>query len=137
MNAHGKNDLLAQAATIQEWLGRLHSYVSYLKTADTPLTFDQALVLSDIDTRGRQTTPASVAVSLDRELHTVESALDGLERKGLIVREPEGLGQADDRLRITEAGRRAMTTFHEAAGPVAVAVRAHVFTRKSNAHIPS
>lgn len=81
------------------------------------LTLNQAVVLSEVGlSNGRATVP-TLAATLARAVHTLTSAINGLERKGLVARRTvAGEDHQIIRIESTSAGNDGLKAVRTASG---------------------
>ena len=81
--------------------------------------FNQAVVLSHIGLQGSDAMVSRLAVALDRAVHTLTSAVNGLERKGLVERlQRKGEDRRIIRIRLTTKGAAALDKLRESSLPL-------------------
>ena len=89
----------------------------------TDLTLNQCLVLSEVEHANGRATVSSLAATLGRAVHTLTSAINGLERKGLVVRTSlPGEDRRIVRIVITAKGSAALRRFRESAADLVAGV---------------
>ncbi|MEX2598696.1 MAG: MarR family transcriptional regulator [Dehalococcoidia bacterium] len=84
--------------------------------AATTLTLNQCLVLSEVEHENGRATVSTLALTLGRAVHTLTSAINGLERKGLVMRTSmPGEDRRIVRIVITSKGSGALERFRKSA----------------------
>jgi DNA-binding MarR family transcriptional regulator len=88
-------------------------------TAAAGVKFNQAVVLSQIALAGDNAMVSRLGPALDRAVHTLTTAVSGLERKGLIVRiQRKGEDRRVFRINLTPAGTDVLTKLRETTLPL-------------------
>ena len=88
-------------------------------TAAAGVKFNQAVVLSKIASAGDDAMVSRLGPALDRAVHTLTSAVNGLVRKGLVERlQRKGEDRRIFRIRLTADGEAALTKLRETTLPL-------------------
>ena len=88
-------------------------------TAAAGVKFNQAVVLSKIALAGDNARVSRLAPALDRAVHTLTMAVNGLERKGLVERlQRKGEDRRVIRIRLTAEGDAALKKLRETTLPL-------------------
>lgn len=99
--------------------------------AATGLTLNQCLVLSEVEHENGRATVSSLATTLGRAVHTLTSAINGLERKGLVSRTSmPGEDRRIIRIVITSKGSAALERFRVSAAQLVDSVDAKRLDRE-------
>ena len=95
-----------------EMAHRVHQHLNEQATAAAGLTLNQALVLSEISVAKGRSTVSELASTLGRAVHTLTSAVNGLERKKMVVRQSiKGEDRRIIRIAATEKGQESLVAF--------------------------
>ncbi len=119
MLAERANQGLVQAMAVLETAHRLLQDLNDGVGAAVGLTLNQVLVLSEIAGADGKATVSTLAATLGRAVHTLTSAVNGLERKSLVSRRTiRGEDRRIVRIAATSAGAEALATFKRSLDPV-------------------
>ena len=89
----------------------------------TGLTLNQCLVLSEVEHENGRATVSTLALTLGRAVHTLTSAINGLERKSLVTRTTlPGEDRRIIRIVITAKGSVALAKFRTSAADLVASV---------------
>ncbi|MEE8518107.1 MAG: MarR family transcriptional regulator [Dehalococcoidia bacterium] len=100
------------------------------------LTLNQVLVLSEIERGQGRATVSGLATTLGRAVHTLTSAVNGLERKGLVSRRTlRGEDRRIIRISATSAGNDRLATFRQGASSVKTAMGSQPFDQTAPVEI--
>ena len=106
------DDQLRRSMTVLEMAHRVHQNLNKQATAAAGLTLNQALVLSEISVAKGRSTVSELASTLGRAVHTLTSAVNGLERKKMVVRQSiKGEDRRIIRIAATEKGQESLVAF--------------------------
>lgn len=132
----GTDDSLVRSMTVLEMAHRVHQDLNDRATSAAGLTLNQALVLSEIvEAKGRATV-SELAATLGRAVHTLTSAVNGLERKGMVIRQSiKGEDRRIIRIAATEKGQEALAAFRESIQSVVDVVRARPFDNEPSEEV--
>ena len=98
--------------TVLEMAHRVHQDLNEQAIAAAGLTLNQALVLSEISVSKGRSTVSELASTLGRAVHTLTSAVNGLERKKMVVRQSiKGEDRRIIRIAATEKGQESLVAF--------------------------
>ena len=123
-----RDDKLVRSMTVLEMAHRVHQELNDRANAAAGLTLNQALVLSEIETSKGRATVSELAAKLGRAVHTLTSAVNGLERKRLVVRQSiRGEDRRIIRIAATESGTESLKAFRTSVASVVDAVRSGPF----------
>ena len=118
------DEKLVRSMTVLEMAHRVHQQLNERANAAAGLTLNQALVLSEVEGGNGRATVSELAGTLGRAVHTLTSAVNGLERKGLVVRQTiRGEDRRIIRIAATNAGVDALKAFRGSVTSVVDAVR--------------
>ncbi len=118
-----QSDELVRFITRIEMARRERQVLNERVIAATGLTLNQCLVLSEVQHENGKSTVSSLAATLGRAVHTLTSAVNGLERKGLVARTSlPGEDRRIVRIVITAKGSNALARFRSAAGDLVAVV---------------
>ena len=119
---------LARTVTTLEMAHRVLQDLNDRVGATANLTLNQVLVLSEIEEGHGRATVSGLASTLGRAVHTLTSAVNGLERKGLVSRKSlRGEDRRIVRISATSAGSERLRTFRQGAGTVKTAMSSQPF----------
>ena len=119
MLADQTNQGLMQAMAVLETAHRLLQDLNDRVGAAVGLTLNQVLVLSEVADADGKATVSALAATLGRAVHTLTSAVNGLERKGLVSRRTiRGEDRRIVRIAATASGTDAIATFKRSLDPV-------------------
>lgn len=123
-----QNDTLMRSMTVLEMAHRVHQELNDRANAAAGLTLNQALVLSEVERAAGRAMVSELAGILGRAVHTLTSAVNGLERKGLVVRQTiRGEDRRIVRIAVTPKGTEALVKFRASVTSVVDAVSAGPF----------
>ena len=106
------DDQLRRSMTVLEMAHRVHQDLNEQAIAAAGLTLNQALVLSEISVSKGRSTVSELASTLGRAVHTLTSAVNGLERKKMVVRHSiKGEDRRIIRIAATEEGQESLVAF--------------------------
>ena len=106
------DDQLRRSMTVLEMAHRVHQDLNEQAIAAAGLTLNQALVLSEISVSKGRSTVSELASTLGRAVHTLTSAVNGLERKKMVVRQSiKGEDRRIIRIAATEKGQESLVAF--------------------------
>ena len=121
-------DKLVRSMTVLEVAHRVHQELNDRANAAAGLTLNQALVLSEVERSNGRATVSELSGTLGRAVHTLTSAVNGLERKRLVVRQSiRGEDRRIIRIAVTSAGSEALKAFRGSVSSVVDAVRSGPF----------
>jgi DNA-binding MarR family transcriptional regulator len=124
----GTDAQLTRSMTVLEMAHRVHQELNDKATSAAGLTLNQALVLSEIVTANGRSTVSELAGTLGRAVHTLTSAVNGLERKKMVVRQSiKGEDRRIIRIASTQKGQEALTAFRTSIESVIDVVRSGPF----------
>jgi DNA-binding MarR family transcriptional regulator len=127
----GQNDELVRFVTRIEIARRERQELNERVVAATALTLNQCLVLSEVEHENGRATVSTLAVTLGRAVHTLTSAINGLERKALVSRTAlPGEDRRIVRIVITAKGSAALARFRSAAADLVATVDAKRLDRE-------
>ena len=105
-------DQLRRSMTVLEMAHRVHQDLNKQAIAAAGLTLNQALVLSEVSVSKGRSTVSELASTLGRAVHTLTSAVNGLERKKMVVRQSiKGEDRRIIRIAATEKGQESLVAF--------------------------
>ncbi|MDA1035955.1 MAG: MarR family winged helix-turn-helix transcriptional regulator [Chloroflexi bacterium] len=114
--------------TVLEMAHRVHQDLNDRAGSAAGLTLNQALVLSEIDSSSGRATVSELAQTLGRAVHTLTSAVNGLENKKFVMRHSiKGEDRRIVRIAATQAGSDALKSFRSSIESVIDAVRTGPF----------
>jgi len=114
--------------TVLEMAHRVRQDLNEQATAAASLTLNQALVLSEISVAKGRSTVSELASTLGRAVHTLTSAVNGLERKKMVVRQSiKGEDRRIIRIAATEKGQESLVAFRGSIQNVIDVVRQSPF----------
>ena len=120
----GTDDQLQRSMTVLEMAHRVHQDLNEQASAAAGLTLNQALVLSEISVAKGRSTVSELASTLGRAVHTLTSAVNGLERKKMVVRQSiKGEDRRIIRIAATEKGEESLVSFRASIQNVINVVR--------------
>jgi DNA-binding MarR family transcriptional regulator len=120
----GTDAQLTRSMTVLEMAHRVHQELNDKATSAAGLTLNQALVLSEIVNANGRSTVSELAGTLGRAVHTLTSAVNGLERKKMVVRQSiKGEDRRIIRIASTQKGTEALTSFRTSVESVIDVVR--------------
>ena len=106
------DDQLRRSMTVLEMAHRVHQDLNKQAIAAAGLTLNQALVLSEVSVSKGRSTVSELASTLGRAVHTLTSAVNGLERKKMVVRQSiKGEDRRIIRIAATEKGQESLVAF--------------------------
>ena len=118
------DEKLVRSMTVLEMAHRVHQELNDRASSAAGLTLNQALVLSEVESTNGRATVSELAATLGRAVHTLTSAVNGLERKGLVVRQSvRGEDRRIIRIAATQKGNDALKAFRSAVTSVVDVVR--------------
>jgi DNA-binding MarR family transcriptional regulator len=124
----GTDAELNRSMTVLEMAHRVHQELNDKATSAAGLTLNQALVLSEIVAANGRSTVSELAGTLGRAVHTLTSAVNGLERKKMVVRQSiKGEDRRIIRIAATQNGTEALVAFRAAVESVIDVVRSGPF----------
>lgn len=124
----GSDDQLTRSMTVLEMAHRVHQELNDRANSAAGLTLNQALVLSEIEASNGRATVSELSQTLGRAVHTLTSAVNGLERKSFVMRHSiKGEDRRIVRIAATQAGSGALTAFRGSIQSVIDAVRSGPF----------
>ena len=127
-----QNEELVRFVTRIEIARRERQQLNERVVAATGLTMNQCLVLSEIEHANGRATVSTLAATLSRAVHTLTSAINGLERKGLAVRTSlPGEDRRIVRIVITARGSAALARFRAAAADLVSGVDSRRLDREA------
>jgi DNA-binding MarR family transcriptional regulator len=136
MTTTTQTDQLKRSVTVLEMAHRVHQELNDRATSAAGLTLNQALVLSEIETAKGRATVSELAGTLGRAVHTLTSAVNGLERKKMVVRQSiKGEDRRIIRIAITDEGREALKAFRQSIEAVVEVVRRGPFDANPPAEV--
>lgn len=122
------DDQLRRSMTVLEMAHRVRQDLNEQATAAASLTLNQALVLSEISVAKGRSTVSELASTLGRAVHTLTSAVNGLERKKMVVRQSiKGEDRRIIRIAATEKGQESLVAFRGSIQNVIDVVRQSPF----------
>ncbi len=122
------DDQLARSMTVLEMAHRVHQDLNDRANSAAGLTLNQALVLSEIDASKGRATVSELSQTLGRAVHTLTSAVNGLENKKFVMRHSiKGEDRRIVRIAATQTGSDALKAFRVAVESVIDAVRSGPF----------
>lgn len=131
-----EKDALERAMTVLETAHRVHDSLNDVSLSAAGLTLNQALVLSEIEGAKGRATVSELAATLGRAVHTLTSAVNGLERKKMVVRHSiKGEDRRIIRIGITDAGQDALLAFRLAVETVIKVVKDGPFDKEPTAEV--
>ena len=116
-------DQLAKVIGVLETAHRVQGKLNGRVAAVGALTLNQAVVLSEVGLSNGRATVSTLAATLGRAVHTLTSAINGLERKGLVARHTvAGEDRRIIRIEPTSAGDDALKAVRAASADIIGAV---------------
>lgn len=123
--------VLERSMTVLEIAHRVHEALNEKSLSAAGITLNQALVLSEIETTQGRATVSELSQTLGRAVHTLTSAVNGLERKSLVMRHSiKGEDRRIVRIATTQAGEQALKDFRVAIQDVLAVVAASPFDQE-------
>ena len=127
-----QNEDLVRFVTRIEIARRERQELNERVVSATTLTLNQCLVLSEVEHENGRATVSTLAVTLGRAVHTLTSAINGLERKGLVIRTSlPGEDRRIVRIVITGKGSSALQRFRASAAELVNSVDARRLEREA------
>jgi DNA-binding MarR family transcriptional regulator len=124
----GADTQLHRSMTVLEMGHRVRQELNAKATSAAGLTLNQALVLSEVIVANGRSTVSELATTLGRAVHTLTSAVNGLERKKMVVRQRiKGEDRRIIRIASTQKGTEALAAFRESIESVIDVVRSGPF----------
>lgn len=126
-----QNEDLVRFVTRIEIARRERQELNERVVAATTLTLNQCLVLSEVEHENGRATVSTLAATLGRAVHTLTSAINGLERKALVSRTSlPGEDRRIVRIVITAKGASALARFRASAAELVATVDARRLDRE-------
>lgn len=127
-----QNEELVRFVTRIEIARRERQELNERVVAATTLSLNQCLVLSEVEHENGRATVSTLAATLGRAVHTLTSAINGLERKGLAMRTSlPGEDRRIVRIVITAKGSSALQRFRASAAELVASVDSRKLDREA------
>jgi DNA-binding MarR family transcriptional regulator len=130
------DEKLVRSMTVLEMAHRIHQELNDRANTAAGLTLNQALVLGEVERAAGRATVSELSQILGRAVHTLTSAVNGLERKSLVVRQSiRGEDRRIIRIAATPKGVESLKAFRESVASVIDVVRESPFDAKPSQEV--